>query len=267
MTTADDLPAVRVGQVGDVAVVELNRPRKRNSLRAEDMVALAEAVEQAGRGGVARAVLLRAAGEHFCAGADLVTANEVGRPSIGAQMRGLPANANRAVKAVWDCPLPVVAAVRGGAVGFGCHLTLAADFVVASEESFFLEPFAKIGFSGDSAVTFLLPRVVGLPRAKEMLMRATRVTAADALAWGIVTRVVPNAELDVEADALAAELAAGPTFSLGLSKRQLHRHLNVGIDEALESEAAAVELTIRSEDFKQGIAAFASRTPAVFTGR
>lgn len=249
-----------------VLVVTIDRADRGNALRGQDMTALADAIADAARHQTARAVLIRANGKHFCTGADLSADARGERQSIGGQMRNLPHTANKLVRTLWDVPLPVVAAVQGRAMGLGLHVALASDFVVAAESAVFQEPFADIGFSGDSGATFLLTRLVGVARAKELLLRAKPVTAPTALAWGLIGEVCADGAVDTTARALATELAAGPTFSLGLSKRLLHRHLTAQIDEALEAEAAAVELSIRSDDFKTGIRSFGSKERPPFTG-
>ena len=250
----------------DVLVITIDRADKGNALRGVDMEAIADAVANAAREQSARAVLIRANGKHFCAGADLSSDARGDRQTIGGQMRGLQHTANRLVRTLWDTPLPVVAAVHGRAMGLGLHVALAADFVVAGESAKLQEPFANIGFSGDSGATFLLTRLVGVARAKELLLRATPISASTALEWGLIGHVCPDIAVEAESRALASELAAKPTFSIGVSKRLLHRHLTVQIDEALEAEATAVELTIRSDDFKTGIRSFGSKTPPPFSG-
>lgn len=258
---------VRTEIEGGIAVVTLDRPQKRNALRGSDMVAVADALLSVEREQAARAVLLRASGTDFCAGADLSADARGGRQPIGAQMRGLPATANWLIRTIWNCPLPVVAAVQGRAVGLGLHIALASDFLIAGRSALFQEPFAKIGFCGDSGATFLLPRLIGLARAKQMLLRGKAIDADTALGWGLVSEIIEDALLEDAARAIAVELAAGPTFSLGLSKRLLQRHTITSLDEALEAEATAVEISLRSEDFKAGIAAFATRTAPSFSGR
>lgn len=250
----------------DVLTVTLNRPDRANALRSEDMEAVADAVSDAARSMSARSVLINASGRHFCAGADLSVEARGPRSSIGGQMRGLPHTANRLIRALWDSPLPVVAAVQGKAIGLGMHIALASDFVVAAESAVFQEPFATIGFSGDSGATFLLTRLVGISRAKELLLRATPLPAPTAVEWGLISAAVPDGDLKAEAQSLATEMAAKPTFSIGLSKRLMHRHLTAQLDEALEAETTAVELSIRSDDFKAAIAAFGSKTPPEFSG-
>lgn len=257
---------VEISSDGDVLVITTNRPDRANALRGADMATIADAIADASREQTARAVLLLSTGRHFCTGADLSPDARGGRQAIGGQMRNLPHTANRLVRTLWDTPLPVIAAVQGRAMGLGLHVALASDFVIAAESAIFQEPFAQIGFVGDSGATFLLTRLVGLSRAKELLLRGSALPAAIAFEWGLVGQVQPDGELQGAARALAAEMAAKPTFSIGLSKRLLHRHLTVQLDEALEAEATAVELSIRSDDFRTGISSFGSETTPTFSG-
>jgi len=260
-------PTVTSAVVGSVLVLTLNRPDKANALRHDDCVVLRERFAEVDGGSDIRAILLRAEGRHFCAGADLVTANAPGaKPKIGHLERTLAAGAHGLVSAVWHCPVPTVSAVRGRAMGLGLHLAVACDFTIAADDAVFSAPFCKRGFSVDSGGSFLLPRLVGLRRARQLLLRGVPVPAATAAEWGLVDNVVPAVALEDEALALASELASGPTYSLSHTKRLLNDPAPVGIGEVLAREAASVEATVRSADFKEGIRAFAERREPNFTG-
>ncbi len=260
-----DSDEFRVERTGAFTVVTLQRPQKGNSISAAGARALADLFDDLSSNTDARAVLLRAEGKHFCTGADLSGA-QGDRPVNGHMVRSLAASHHRAISALFHCRIPVVAAVHGGALGFGLHLALAADFVIAGEGASFTEPFADRGFALDSGGSWLLTRLVGLSRAKQMVFLADRVDAATALAWGLITDVVPDDQLDTVARDWAARLASRPTQALAASKRLLHDALGTGLDQALHAESMAVELTIRSDDFKAGMAAFADRRRPDFTG-
>jgi 2-(1,2-epoxy-1,2-dihydrophenyl)acetyl-CoA isomerase len=255
---------VRTEHTGDVLHVVLDRPEKGNALRHADMTAVLEAVATAV--GTVRAILIRSDGRHFCTGADLTAPDRTERPPIGHQMRGLHDTAHRLIQVLWDCPLPTVAAVHGRAAGLGLHLALATDFVVAATTATFSEPFAERGFTPDSGATYLLPRLIGISRAKTMLLRGEVIDAPTALDWGMISETVPEDRLAGAAARLAADLAAGPTFSLGLAKAMIHGHTTATLSEALSDEAVNVELSIRSADFKEGIRAFRAKRPPDFTG-
>ena len=254
---------------GGVLRVTLARPDNANALRGQEVAVLIRALEDAAAGGEVRAVLLRAEGRNFCGGADLVAANAPGgeRPPLGGMIRRLGASAHRLVRTLWELPVPTVAAVQGRAAGLGLHLALACDFVVAAETAAFSEPFARRGFTADSGATFLLPRLVGVARAKRMLLRGEVVPAPRALDWGLIGDVVPEAELAGTAEDLAAELAAGPTLVHGLVKALISDHLTADLPRALDAEARTVELSLRGADFREGIRAFLERRDPAFTGR
>jgi 2-(1,2-epoxy-1,2-dihydrophenyl)acetyl-CoA isomerase len=162
--------------------------------------------------------------------------------------------------------LPVVCEVRGWAAGLGFQLALAADFTIAAESARFWEPFIDRGFSADSGATWLLPRLVGVARAKELLLLGRKLSAAEAASWGIIHRVVPDAELESATRALVEQLASGPTVAIGLTKQCIHRSLETGLGEAMQGEAFALELSSRTADFREGLLAFKERRPARFEG-
>ncbi len=262
-----DPAGVRMRVDGAVLTISLDRPDKGNALRQPDCVAIREAVQQVDGAGEVRAILIRSDGRHFCAGADLVAANKVdAKPTVGQLSRGLAAGAHGMIAALWDCPVPTVAAVQGKAIGLGLHLAVVCDFTVAADDASFAELFCKRGFSVDSGGSFLLPRLIGPRRAKQMLLRGTTVDAATAAQWGLIDEVVAAGRLDEATSLLAAELAAGPTFSLGHTKKLLNHRAAARLDEALSLEAAAVEATVRSADFKEGLRAFSERREPVFGG-
>jgi 2-(1,2-epoxy-1,2-dihydrophenyl)acetyl-CoA isomerase len=173
---------------------------------------------------------------------------------------------HRLIRSVHDCRLPVVAAVQGAARGFGLHLAMAADFVIAGRQASFGEPFTDRGFSVDSGGSWLLPRRVGIARAKRLLYTAEEIDADTALDWGLIDELVDPATLEAAARRMAEMLASRPTQALAATKRLLHDHAVTDLDQALDAEAMAVELTVRSNDFKEGMAAFAERRPPRFTG-
>lgn len=256
------------GDVRDsVLVLTIDRPQAGNALRSQDCVDLADAIEAVDGGGEIRAIVLRAEGKHFCTGADLRATNATPtKPRVGHMVRSLEAGAHRLVAALWHCPVPTVSAVRGRAMGLGFHLAIACDFVLAAPNAVFSEPFCKRGFSVDSGGSFLLPRLVGIRRARQMLLRGVELDAVTALDWGMIDEVVDTDSIDDAAAALAAELAAGPTFSLGHTKDLLNRPASGDLSSTLRAEADSVEATIRSADFKEGMRAFAEKRDPIFAG-
>ncbi|MFM7224084.1 MAG: enoyl-CoA hydratase/isomerase family protein [Actinomycetota bacterium] len=214
-------------------------------------------------------MLLQGAGADFCSGADIVARNaaEGARPRTGSIQRRLPEAAHRLVTLVTTIQVPVVCKVRGWAAGLGFQLALAADFAVCAEDVRLWEPFARRGFTPDSGATWLLPRRVGEVRARELLLLGRELSGAEAADWGAVHAAVPEAELDATVDDLVARLAAGPTVTLGLTKQLLREGAGSGLDEQLRREALALELSSRSEDFREGMAAFRERRDPRFGGR
>jgi 2-(1,2-epoxy-1,2-dihydrophenyl)acetyl-CoA isomerase len=163
--------------------------------------------------------------------------------------------------------VPVVVAARGWVAGIGLHLAAAADFLVLAADAKVWEPFSQRGFTPDSGGTWLLPRLVGLQRARELLVLGTAIDGATAVEWGLGHRAVPAADVDATAEALAQQLAEGPTVSLGLTKWLLHTSAEHTLDAHLRDEAFAMELSSRSEDFKEGLKAFVEKRDPGFTGR
>ena len=261
---------VRVERDGGIVRITIDRPDKRNSLHSAAMAALADAVVAAGTDETARVVVLAGTGKHFCAGADLVSANpdkrSSGPPKTGHMERSLAQTPHRLMRAIWELELPVVSVVQGHAAGIGCNLALVADFCVAARTAVFTEPFTRIGFTPDSAGSFLLPRLVGLSRAKEMLLLGRPIDGAQAADWGLITAAVDEDKLAEESEALIAELASAATLSVGLAKLLVHRNLAADMTTAMANEAMAVELSIRSRDFKEGIAAFKEKRQPKFEG-
>jgi 2-(1,2-epoxy-1,2-dihydrophenyl)acetyl-CoA isomerase len=222
-----------------------------------------------------RAVVLTAAGErHFCTGADLSPpavqkadgADGMPERPAGSVSRAVANGAQRLISALLDCEKPVIAAVNGTAAGIGCHLALASDLVLASESARFIEIFARRGLVVDGGGAYLLARLVGPLRAKELVFFGDDICAADALRLGLVNRVVPAASLPATAAEWAARLAAGPTVALGLGKRLINRSLDAGRASAFAEEALAVEANAASADSQEGIRAFAERRQPVFRG-
>jgi 2-(1,2-epoxy-1,2-dihydrophenyl)acetyl-CoA isomerase len=236
-------------------------------LRHQDTQAVAAVIESVDGTG-ARAVLIQAEGKHFCAGADLMSANAPGeKPQVGHLARALAAGAHRMIEALWNCPVPTVSAVQGSAMGLGLHLAVVCDFVLAAPNAVFTAPFRDRGFSVDSGGSYLLPRLIGIRRARQMLLRGTPVPAETAAEWGLIDEVVDTDSLGEAAADLAEELAAGPTFSLGHTKALLNRRAPSDLASALRAEADSVEATIRSADFKEGIRSFRERRDPVFSGQ
>jgi len=230
---------------------------------------LVEELENAAIDEEIRAIVLIGEGEHFCAGADLVETNREDRPkpAAGSIQRRLPLQAHRLIPTLLNTQKPIVCGVRGFASGIGLHLALAADFTIAASDARFWEPFATRGFTVDSGGSWLIPRLVGIARAKRLLLLGEEVSGVDAAAWGLIHEAVPDESLDTEIEDLVQKLAAGPTVSLGLTKWLLHRSQEQNLEQSLANEGFALELSSRAKDFREGLAAFKEKRPPRFEGR
>jgi 2-(1,2-epoxy-1,2-dihydrophenyl)acetyl-CoA isomerase len=223
----------------------------------------------AGQDEAVRAILLRSNGADFCAGSDLVAKNAPSgdRPRVGSIQRRLPSTFHRLIPLLLETQVPVVTAVRGWAAGLGFHLALASDFCVAATDARFWEPFVARGFTPDSGATWLLPRLVGLARSRQLLLLGRELSGAEAADWGLIHAAVDAVEVDSEAEALAANLAEAPTVAVGLTKWLIAASTDAGLTEQLRNEAFALELSSRSEDFREGLQAFRDKRDAEFRGR
>jgi 2-(1,2-epoxy-1,2-dihydrophenyl)acetyl-CoA isomerase len=249
--------------------LRLDRPDRRNAINDTMMAGLIEAVDEAGRDEGVRVIHLAGTGDHFCGGADIVARNAVDqpRPRVGAIQRRLPAQAHRLLPLLCTVQVPVVCSVRGWAAGIGMQIATAADFTVAADDAMFWEPFSSRGFTPDSGATWLLPRAVGVARARELLLLGRKLGGTEAAAWGLVHRAVPTGEVDRVADELVATLAGGPTVALGLTKWLLQAGASLPLEDHLRNEGFALELSSRSEDFREGLGAFRDRRDPDFKGR
>ncbi len=213
-------------------------------------------------------MLLSGRGDDFCVGFDLATRSDgPSRPRVGSIQRRLPAQAHRLVALVCSIQVPLVTAVRGWAAGIGLHLAVAADFCFAARDARFWEPFTARGFTPDSGGTWLLPRLVGTARAKELLLLGRVLNGEDAVRWGLIHAAVEPTAVDAEAEQLAARLAAGPTVALGLTRWLVHTGAGLDLERHLANEAFALELAARSADFREGLAAREERREPNFEGR
>jgi 2-(1,2-epoxy-1,2-dihydrophenyl)acetyl-CoA isomerase len=189
------------------------------------------------------------------------------RPRAGSIQRRLPTQAHQLIPLVCEIQVPVVCKVRGVAAGIGFSLALAADFTIAAADARFWEPFVQRGFTPDSGATWLLPRRVGDVRARELLLLGRALSGTEAAAWGAIHAAVRSPELDGAVADLAAHLSVGPTVTLGLTKWLLHAAHDAPLDQHLRNEAFGLELSSRTEDFREGLAAFREKRDPKFEGR
>jgi 2-(1,2-epoxy-1,2-dihydrophenyl)acetyl-CoA isomerase len=245
-----------------VATITLARPETLNALSAQTVDELRSAVEQLSRSG-ARCLLITGEGRGFSSGADL--AGGGGLPDDAGA--ALEKHFNPLVEALFELPIPVVAAVNGPAAGAGCSLALCADIVIAARSAYFLQAFINIGLIPDAGATWLLPRLAGRARAIEMMMLGKRVSAEQARDWGLISRVVEDEHLASEAVLLATNLAQGPTVALGLVRKLARNSEQLSLTEALAAERAAQRKAGQTGDFKAAVMAFLQKHQARFEGR
>ncbi|WP_097265496.1 enoyl-CoA hydratase/isomerase family protein [Streptomyces sp. TLI_55] len=250
-----------------VVSLTLNRPEVLNALTPEGRDLLIRLLADASADPEVRAVVLTGTGRGFCAGADLRGGTGSGERVAGDVARMLRSGAQRLIAAVLDCEKPVIAAVNGTAAGLGAHLALACDLVLAAESAKFIEVFVRRGLVPDGGGAYLLPRLIGPQRAKELLFFGDALSAADAERLGLVNRVVPEGELAKTAAEWAARLATGPTRALALTKQLVNTSLDTDRTTAFAAEAAAQEINMTTADAREGVASFVERRGAEFKGR
>jgi 2-(1,2-epoxy-1,2-dihydrophenyl)acetyl-CoA isomerase len=272
MSPYESVDGLDIELADGVLTLRLARPDKRNALNDTMVYAAIDAVDLAGRDEAVRAILLTSVGEHFCSGFDWVARNQEAKetgskPRAGSIQRRLPSQAHRLIPLLCTVQVPVVCAIRGWAAGIGLNLALAADFTVAATDARFWAPFVDRGFTPDSGATWLLPRRIGDVRAREMIHLGRVVDGAEAAEWQMIHRAVAPAEVDAVAAELVGTLAKSATVGLGLSKWLLHVGATTPLDEHLRNEAFAMELSSRSDDFREGLRAFGEKRPPEFGGR
>lgn len=246
-----------------VAVIKLNRPEKLNALTPELREALGSHFDTAARDPEVRAVLLTAVGKAFCASGDVTRMGDF-TPSSGRDLLKL---AHRMVRNLANIEKPVVAGVRGAVAGIGWSMALACDAVIASETARFSQVFRHVGVVPDGGAVYFLTQHLGIQRAKELVYSGRRVDAAEAHAMGLVNQVVPDADLDATAFEYARELAAGPTFALGVAKKMFKLMYQPDLETLLDAEAWAQGLALLTQDHQEGVRAFLEKRPPRFTGR
>jgi 2-(1,2-epoxy-1,2-dihydrophenyl)acetyl-CoA isomerase len=259
--------------VGDdsVARLVLDRPEAKNALTGEMRDEIVARVREARADRSVRALMVTGVGDAFCAGMDLRHSTVAGSGGADfdprATSEALRSGVQAFIRELWELDKPTVAAVNGTAVGPGAHLALACDFVLVCEQTRFVWSFARWGLVVDAGGAYLLPRLVGLPRAKAMVMLGEGAQGEEAVSLGLAYRCLPTVEeLEREANTLAVRLAAGPVRSLGLSKQLLNATFETGLPVALDREAVAQSLAAASSEMAEGMAAFAEKRSPDFRG-
>ncbi|MEU9108565.1 enoyl-CoA hydratase-related protein [Streptomyces xanthophaeus] len=250
-----------------VSWITLNRPEAMNAVTWDQRERVIALLAEASADPAVRAVVITATGKGFCAGADLRGAPATGERVAGDVARMIRLGAQRLITAVLDCEKPVLAAVNGTAAGIGAHLALACDLVIAAEPARFIEVFVRRGLVPDGGGAYLLPRLVGPQKAKELMFFGDAVPAAEAERLGLVNRVVPAEDLQAAAREWAERLAQGPTRALALAKQLVNVSLDGDRAAALAAEATAQEINMTTADANEGVASFVERRTPKYLGR
>ena len=255
---------IRVEMVGNVRRIVLNRPERLNACPPNMAVEIGDALYDLDG---ARAVLITGEGRAFCSGADLATTGTRSIAGGPGSYKALTESYNPLIAKLSRLPVPLVCAVNGVAAGVGCSLALMGDFVLAAKSAYFLQAFVNIGLVPDGGSSWILPRLIGKPRAMQMMMLGERVPAEKAEDWGMIYKAVDDAALADEALALAQRLANGPTVALGVMRQNVACALECDLPAALLGEAEGQWKAGDSADAAEGIAAFLAKRKADFKGR
>jgi 2-(1,2-epoxy-1,2-dihydrophenyl)acetyl-CoA isomerase len=268
MSTAPATSDTVLYEVNDgVATVTLNRPDAMNALNTELKTALRDTLLAAGDDPDVRAVLLTGSGRAFCVGQDLAEHARNLAGDMSAVWATVPEHYTPIATTLATMPKPVVAAVNGVAAGAGAAFAFACDFRIVADSAGFNMAFSAVGLSADSGSSWTLPRLIGMAKAKEMLLLPSTIPAAQALELGLATEVVEASALAQRARALAQRLAAGPTVAYGAIRRSLAFSAGRGIDESLEVERQMMELTGSTDDHRDAVASFLAKEKPTFRGR
>lgn len=251
---------------GRVAIVTMNRPEMLNAASEGMVKGLRDAFQFVEKSGAFRAVVLTGEGRGFCAGVNL--ADQTSDPGKGPLDTGylLESAFHPLIRTLRDLALPLITAVNGAAAGVGMSIALTGDLILAARSAYFLQAFARIGLVPDGGSTWLLPRLVGLARARELSLLAEKLPAETALAWGLINRVYDDSELMREALALAERLASGPTAALVATRQLYWASPHNSMEQQLDLECRHQRTAGFSGDFAEGVAAFFAKRPPEFKG-
>lgn len=251
-------------QQGGIARIVLNRPERKNALANDMRQQLTEAFRQADEDDAVRAVILTGTGDSFCTGAD---AGRMTALDVKGSRNRLQRNAHTLIKTLYNIEKPVIASVRGNTLGIGLSMMLACDLAIASETARFSCIFMRRGLAPDSGAVFFLSRLIGQARARELVYSTRFIDAQEAAAMDLVTKVVPDAELEQATLALAENLATQPTYALAMAKKMFQFSLAPTLEHFLEYEALMQPQIHQTQDYREGIAAFKEKRDAKFVGR
>ncbi len=249
---------------GAVAILTLNNPEKQNALTNALLAELKAGLDEASDDPAVRALVLTGAGKGFCSGADLGSDVFSAGERVGEWMRSTVSPLYAKFR---ETRLPIISAINGAAAGAGFGLAMCGDVAIAARSARFILSFVRLGATLDGGATVFLQRAIGAPRTRALALLGEALPAETALAWGLIYKVVEDADLMNEAMAVAERLASGPPLAIAAIKRQLETSWNFSLREALDAEAGAQARSFESEDLREGARAFIERRPPRFTGR
>jgi enoyl-CoA hydratase/carnithine racemase len=258
---------IDVTVAGEIGAVSLNRPEKNNALRPQTLQELCAGVDELVRNDAVRAIVLRGNGKHFSAGADFEFLDRLTGMQPAAIQQEIYTHFQGAARRIYHCPKPTVALVSGAAVTVGCELALACDFRIVSDDGKFQESWIKLGLMPPLGGLFLLPRLIGLGRAAQMVLRGEAVSGAAAVQIGLASEVVPANQIDERGRVFAAELASLPPRAYATIKEALHRGLESSMQNEWSANVLAQAMLLSTADFREGLAAVKERRPGQFVGR
>ena len=261
---------LEITKQGAITILTLNRPEARNALSMEMGAMLKDALHDIENDDSVRCVVLRGKGDHFMAGGDVKGMAE----SISKSPEEIKKefvlrihDLHPIMFAMRRMRKPIIASVAGAAAGAGVSVALCCDLIVSAESSFYTLAYCRIGTSPDGSSTYQLPRTLGIKRAMEMTLLGDRISAKQALDWGLVNFVVPDADLEAETMKLATRLANGPTFVYGQAKHLLYQSIEKEMETQLQAEGEAFAQCAARNDFREGVSAFVEKREAKFTGQ
>ena len=264
MTAFED---IRVEVADRIGTLTIARPEQRNTVRPQTLAEICAAMDQLTDDDAVGAIVLRAEGEHFSAGADFKFLGLMTEMAAGEVRDQVYTHFQGAARRIYNCPKPVVAAVQGAAITVACELALACDFRVVAKGAFFQESWIKLGIMPPLGGLFLLPRMIGLGRASQMVLHAIAVQAEEAERIGLASEVVPLDQLEARSRELAAELAAAAPQAYSAIKLALRRGLETTMEAEFSANVLNQALLLSSEDFKEGLDAVKGRRKPEFKGR
>jgi 2-(1,2-epoxy-1,2-dihydrophenyl)acetyl-CoA isomerase len=256
--------SIRYEKKGSVGYISLNRPDVFNAFNDEQSFELQDVLKDVKKDTEVRVLVLTGEGKAFCSGQDLKAIADSKNRSLSDS---LYKRYNPIIRAMRELPKPIICRLNGVAAGAGASLALACDFIIAAENASLIEVFINVGLVPDSGSSYFLPRSVSPARAFELATMASKVTAQQALEWGMINRVVPADELDSAVNAVAEYYASAPTLAIGMIKKMLNKATYSDLDTMLQYEAWCQEIAGRSSDYKEGVSAFNEKRKATFTGK